>query len=137
MHLPFSIFFLTVLKVSENLDKPLLKALASIFSDNYPETLHQALLYPCGFVLRGIWAVVKYFFDYKTRQKIHMLAGPESFKEFIDEDQLIEAVGGTSNYAYDYDTFIESYPDVCNDPWQAKPTAVLVDSSVGEDGTTK
>ena len=49
--------------MSQHLDKPLLKGLASLFSDNFPESLHAAYLYPCGFVLRGIWAVVQYFFD--------------------------------------------------------------------------
>ena len=96
--------------MSENLDKPLLKALASLFSDNYPETLNAALVYPCGFLLRGIWAVVQYFFDYKTRQKIHFLGSSD-------------AVGGTHPYTYDYDTFVESYGKVCYDVWQPKPTA--------------
>jgi hypothetical protein len=108
--------------MSENLDKPLLKALAKIFSDNQPETLHQALLYPCGFLLRGIWAVVQYFFDYKTRQKIHMLSGPDSFKEYVDEDQLIEEVGGTNKYKFSHESFIQSFPKVCYDPWEPDPT---------------
>jgi hypothetical protein len=109
--------------MSENLDKPLLKALASLFSDNYPETLHAALVYPCGFLLRGIWAVVQYFFDYKTRQKIHFLGSSDALQEHIDEDQLIKAVGGTHPYTYDYDTFVESYGKVCYDVWQPEPTA--------------
>ena len=82
-----------------------------------PETLHAALLYPCGFMLRGIWAVVKYFFDYKTRQKIHMLGSADDFKEYVDPEHLIEEVGGTSNYKYDHNEFIQSFPEVCNDPW--------------------
>ena len=103
--------------MSQHLDKPLLKGLASLFSDNFPESLHAAYLYPCGFVLRGIWAVVQYFFDVKTRNKVYMLAGPESFKEHIDADQLISAVGGTSEFVFDIDTMTESMPGVVVDPW--------------------
>ena len=122
--------------MSENLDKPLLKAMANIFSNNYPETLHAALLYPCGFVLRGIWAVVKYFFDYKTRQKIFMLAGPDSFQEHIDPDQLLEECGGTSTFKYNHDEFISSYPKVCHDPWQGGETEEETTTATMEKETT-
>ena len=109
--------FVFVFTLSNLLSSLFLSLSASIFSDNMPETLHAALLYPCGFVLRGIWAVVKYFFDYKTRQKIHMLGSADDFKEFVDPENLIEEVGGTSTYKYDRDEFIESFPEVCHDPW--------------------
>ena len=106
--------------MSQHLDKPLLKELASLFSDNFPESLHAAYLYPCGFVLRGIWAVVQYFFDVKTRSKVFMLADPESFKEHIDASQLISAVGGTSDYVFDIDAFTEAMPQIVVDPWVEK-----------------
>ena len=104
-------------RISEHLDKELLKIVAAVFQQNFPETLHQALLYPCGLVLRGIWAVVQFFFDQKTRQKIHMLPGPHSFQDYVSPDQLIPECGGTSDFVYDHQTFVSSYPEVCVDPW--------------------
>lgn len=103
--------------MSQHLDKPLLKGLASLFSDNFPEALHAAYLYPCGLVLRGIWSVVQYFFDVKTRNKVFMLPSPESFKDHIDADQLIMAVGGTSDFVLDIKAMIEAMPEVTIDPW--------------------
>lgn len=105
--------------LSQHLDKPLLKGIASLFSDNFPESLHAAYLYPCGMVLRGIWAVVQFFFDEKTRNKVFMLSSPDSFKDYVDADQLISAVGGTSTYTFDIGTMVGSMPLVCEDPWEA------------------
>ena len=51
---------------ARNLDLDLLKAVAKILSDNQPESLQFAGLYPCGFLLRGLWMIAQWFFDAKT-----------------------------------------------------------------------
>ena len=57
---------------SDNLDLDLLKAVAKVLSDNSPETMEKALLYPCGLILRGLWQIAKWFFDPVTRSKVAM-----------------------------------------------------------------
>ena len=47
-------------RVGKNLDMDLIKALAKEVSDNYPERLAFACVYPTGMVLRGIWKVVQW-----------------------------------------------------------------------------
>ena len=41
---------------SDNLDIDLLKAIAKVLSDNTPEAMERACVYPCGVLLRGLWA---------------------------------------------------------------------------------
>lgn len=84
--------------MSENLDKAFLKAAGAVFGDHYPERLHRVLVFPCGMILRGLWAVVQYFFDARTRAKVRMLGGEADFLEFVSTDQLLVEQGGSSNF---------------------------------------
>ena len=44
----------------------------------------------------GVWALVKVWLDEKTREKIQIMGGSYKKKllEYIDEDQLIDFLGG-------------------------------------------
>ena len=64
-----------------------MKAAGALFGDHYPERLHRVLVFPCGMILRGLWAVVQYFFDARTRAKVRMLGGEENFLEFVEKSE--------------------------------------------------
>ena len=67
-----------------------------------------------------------------------MLASPESFKEHIDADQLISAVGGTSDYVFDINAMTESMPEVAVDPWAEEVASDdVVTGAVTEEGITR
>jgi len=85
----------------ENTDMEFVKTLARELSDNYPETLLTCLIYPTGFLFRAIWAICKWFFDPKTRDKITPAADLAPFKNFCDDDQLLTCFGGKDDFVFD------------------------------------
>ena len=110
----------------DNLDLDLLKAIAKIFSDNSPESMERTCVYPCGPILRGLWQIVKWFFDPVTRNKISMLGSPEAFKEYVPSDQLMRDMGGTSDFVWEendeklWEEFVKLLPEETTDNWKAK-----------------
>jgi hypothetical protein len=110
----------------DNLDLDLLKAIAKIFSDNSPESMERACVYPCGAILRGLWQIVKWFFDPVTRNKISMLGSPEAFKDYVPSDQLMNDMGGTSNFVWEendeklWEEFVKLLPEETTDNWKSK-----------------
>lgn len=110
----------------DNLDLDLLKAIAKIFSDNSPESMERTCVYPCGPILRGLWQIVKWFFDPVTRNKVSMLGSPEAFKEYVPPDQLMKDMGGTSDFVWEendeklWEEFVKLLPEETTDNWKAK-----------------
>lgn len=109
---------------SRNLDLDLLKRIAKELSDNQPETLQFAGLYPCGIILRGIWMIAKWFFDVKTRGKIFMLGSPEGFSDYVPMDQISKDMGGEKDFVWEHNDedmwkkVFEEYPDITLDNWE-------------------
>ena len=109
----------TGFSIRENYDKDLLKQIGGLMSANYPERLERALVYPCGVVLRGLWQVVQFFFDKKTREKVCMLGSPAAFAPYVDADQLPKTLGGTAEFGDDeVAAFYSGLPDSVPDFWQ-------------------
>lgn len=112
----------TGFSIRENYDKDLLKELGALLSANYPERLEKALVYPCGLVMRGLWKVVQFFFDKKTREKVCMLGSPEAFAPHVDADQLPKTLGGTAEFGDgEVAAWYAGLPDTCVDSWRAAP----------------
>ena len=111
---------------SDNLDIDLLKAIAKVLSDNKPETMERACVYPCGIVLRGLWQIVKWFFDPVTRSKISMLGSSEAFRDHVPNDQLMDDMGGSSGFIWEendekrWEEFVDTLPEETVDNWQSK-----------------
>lgn len=109
----------------DNLDLDLLKAIAKILSDNNPEAMERACVYPCGVLLRGLWQIVKWFFDPVTRNKISMLGSPEAFKDYVPSDQLMDDMGGSSGFIWEenneamWESFVKLLPDETVDNWMS------------------
>jgi hypothetical protein len=111
---------------SDNLDINLLKAIAKVLSDNTPEAMERACVYPCGVLLRGLWQIVKWFFDPITRDKISMLGSPEAFRDYVPNEQLMDDMGGSSGFIWEandeerWNEFAATLPDETVDNWQSK-----------------
>ena len=109
---------------NDNLDMDLLKEIAKVLSDNNPEALERACVYPCGVLLRGLWQIVKWFFDPVTRKKITLLGSPEAFREYVPRDQLMDDMGGCSGFIWEeneeekWERFATSLPDETVDNWE-------------------
>lgn len=108
----------------DNLDLDLLKNIAKVFSDNTPETMERACVYPCGPILRGLWAIVKWFFDPITRSKISLLGSADAFNNYISNDQLMDDMGGSSGFVWNspdcWDEFSKHLPEETLDNWLSK-----------------
>eukprot|EP00940_MAST-03C_sp_MAST-3C-sp2_P000552 g552.t1 len=72
-------------------DKDFIRKLASVLQDNFPESLHKLLLWPCGTFTYVLWSVAKWFLDARTREKVVMIRG--SRKAVLEEGKLVPYLG--------------------------------------------
>ena len=73
----------------------LLKLFTGLMQNNYPENLGKSYIVNSPLLFKGAWAIVKNFLDEKTVAKVSVHSnGQKSLLEAIDEDQLIEYLGG-------------------------------------------
>ena len=73
----------------------LMKSAMGIMQDNYPENLGKSYIVNAPMLFTGVWNTVKYFLDEKTVAKVSISRyGTEELLEAIDEDQLIDFLGG-------------------------------------------
>ena len=84
-----------------NWDLPFLKGVASIFSNNYPERLHGAYLYPSGSVLPALWKMVSVFFDPRTQAKVTMIKHQSELLQHIPKEHLPKHLGGDADVSFD------------------------------------
>ena len=87
----FSVVYSRVNCTPENSDVDWVKAVAPLLQNHYPERLYKAYLAPAPWIMRGVWNMVKYFFDPNTRSKIELWADPDGLTEFIDRETLDDA----------------------------------------------
>jgi len=75
------------------------KAILSIDSTYYPETLGQVFIVNAPSMFGSVWSIVSYFLDKKTKDKIRFLNASQfdAMLEFIDPHQLPLEYGGTCN----------------------------------------
>jgi hypothetical protein len=91
-----------------NLDLDWVKMCAEVFQNNYPERLHRATVSPINLLFRSIWSVAQLFFDPKTREKIVLGAGDQSFLEVVAQPaDLPVELGGTSKAPLDCGPVLE------------------------------
>lgn len=86
---------LGLMDVSSN--KEFLKLATKIAQDYYPEMMAKMFIINAGFSFKAIWSIVKVFLDKKTTDKVSLLGSDykKALLEWIDEDQLPVAYGGT------------------------------------------
>jgi hypothetical protein len=85
----------------KNWDYDFIKAIAGLLSDNYPERLGAAYIYPATAILAGLWALVKNFFDQRTREKITIITSNEELLRRVPAEFVPVTSGGTSTHIFD------------------------------------
>jgi hypothetical protein len=73
-----------------------LRAVAALMSANFPERLHQLVVFPVPWVASTLWIVVKQFLDPETARKVVLLDGPAdraapvpaSLRKYLDDEAL-------------------------------------------------
>lgn len=93
-----------------NSDMEFVRAMASVFQNNYPERLHRAIVYPSGIVFYTIWNLVKWFLDPVTQDKVKPVLLLGGVQEFIDDEYIPDYMGGKCAYAFRPDDYSETYP---------------------------
>lgn len=85
-----------------NVDLDWVKMCSEVFQNHYPERLHRATVSPINLLFRSIWSVAQLFFDPKTREKIVLGAGDQSFLEVVAQPaDLPVELGGASEAPLD------------------------------------
>jgi len=80
-----------------SVDYSLIRALSSCFSNNYPERLHRAYVFPAGPWARGFWSLIKWCFVDAVRQKVMLVKDGESPAE-LDIASLPKKFGGLDEW---------------------------------------
>jgi len=110
----------------------LVQKASKISQDYYPEQLGQLMICNAPMLFTGVWTVIKVWLDERTREKIQILGGGYTKKllEYVDEDQLIDFLGGKNTAKLEDD----------QGPWNdyeivdgAKPDDVVGIKKKGED----
>jgi len=93
----------------ENTDQELMKHMSGAFGDMYPETVQRIIVYPADVVLYTVWAVVKWFMDPVTREKVQPMMMLSGVEQYIDRQYIPKSMGGDDDYEYSPEHFDEPY----------------------------
>ena len=85
----------------QNSDVEFVRAMASVFQNNYPERLYRAVVYPSGLVFYTVWNIIKWFLDPVTQHKVQPVLTLAGVTEFIDPQYIPVHMGGESRYTFD------------------------------------
>ena len=72
-----------------------------VLQNNYPERLGVLYVVEINWIFRMFFTFIKVFLSQSTIDKVKLLDGPESLREFIEEDQITEDLKGKSPFKYD------------------------------------
>jgi len=84
-----------------NMDYPYVKFVLHCLQNYYPECLGVCLIVNAPWIFNGCWKIIKPLLDPVVSAKVHFIKF-EELKDYIDEDQMIKAFGGTNPYEYSY-----------------------------------
>jgi len=114
---------------SENTDQELMKHMSGAFQDMYPETVQRIIVYPADVLLYTVWAVVKWFMDPVTREKVQPMMMLSGVEQYIDRQHIPKAMGGDDDYEYS--------PDHFDDPYTAEDLAAYAANTAARGGATQ
>lgn len=93
----------------KNFDKRflgLMKKLAGILQDNYAERLDCLYVLHPNWFFKAMFKVIKPFLNKKTKEKIKLINNTKELEVFFDKSSLMRDMGGSSDYVYQYKSFI-------------------------------
>lgn len=85
-----------LLSMLKSKPKEFLQKYTFLSQNFFPEMLEKLIIINAPIVFKGVWNVVKYWVDKKTRKKIeiHWGSPKEALLKYIDEDKLFYEFGG-------------------------------------------
>jgi len=84
-----------------NMDYPYVKFVLHCLQNYYPECLGVCLIVNAPWIFNGCWKIIKPLLDPVVSSKVHFIKS-EELKEYINDDQIMKALGGTNPYDYNY-----------------------------------
>ncbi|SAM09180.1 hypothetical protein [Absidia glauca] len=111
------------------LEKRLIQELRAVTDDRFPGFFGSIYIMNFGWMYQGLWQMVKLLLSDRAKSKINFPSAQE-VKEYIDEDSLLQELGGTDTYEWtlENDTILQKY----GSGWKMKsppPTPISLEST--------
>lgn len=85
-----------------NMDWKSLAFIVKCLESYYPESLNVLVVHNPPWVFQGLWKIIAPMLDPVVRAKIQITKSPDELKIHIDEKHLIESLGGTNRWTWEY-----------------------------------
>ncbi|KAJ1965865.1 hypothetical protein H4R35_007028 [Dimargaris xerosporica] len=85
-----------------NMDFAFIKLLIRYLEAYYPESLGTLLIYNAPWIFGSIWRMISPLLDPVVASKINFIRSQEDFAEFIDAANMVDWLGGESQFQYEY-----------------------------------
>ncbi|KAI7939576.1 hypothetical protein MJO29_014312 [Puccinia striiformis f. sp. tritici] len=98
-----------------NMDWRSLGFIVKCLESYYPESLNALIVHNAPWVFQGLWKIIGPMIDPVVRAKIQMTKTAEDLKVHIDEKHLLESLGGTNQWKWEYDPIAKGENALMND----------------------
>lgn len=99
----------------QNMDYGFIRFLLNCFQNYYPEMLGVALIVGAPWIFHGCWKIIKQLLDPVVANKVQFLKDKSEIKNYIDESEIPECLGGTNSFNYQYIPYKEEEDVHCSD----------------------
>jgi len=99
----------------QNMDYGFIRFLLNCFQNYYPEMLGVALIVGAPWIFSGCWKIIKQLLDPVVANKVQFLKDKSEIKNYIDESEIPECLGGTNSFNYQYIPYKEEEDVHCSD----------------------
>jgi len=86
----------------QNMDYGFIRFLLNCFQNYYPEMLGVALIVGAPWIFHGCWKIIKQLLDPVVANKVQFLKDKSEIKDYIDESEIPECLGGTNKFSFSY-----------------------------------
>jgi len=86
----------------QNMDYGFIRFLLNCFQNYYPEMLGVALIVGAPWIFHGCWKIIKQLLDPVVANKVQFLKDKSEIKDYIDESEIPECLGGTNKFNFTY-----------------------------------
>jgi len=86
----------------QNMDYGFIRFLLNCFQNYYPEMLGIALIVGAPWIFHGCWKIIKQLLDPVVANKVQFIKDKSEIKNYIDESEIPECLGGTNSFNFTY-----------------------------------
>eukprot|EP00833_Pecoramyces_ruminatium_P018693 jgi/Orpsp1_1/1192725/evm.model.d7180000095444.1 len=99
----------------QNMDYGFIRFLLNCFQNYYPEMLGVALIVGAPWIFHGCWKIIKQLLDPVVANKVIFIKDKSEIKEYIDESEIPECLGGTNKFNFTYIPYKEEEDVNCSE----------------------